>query len=94
MILFWTMWGVDAAAALVVLYFFIEGMGDHTVSERNAGLWMMILGILAVVLLGSIWLRNHHYPVAGNLLLLVIFIPAMLYLLYLIVAVFSGGRWN
>jgi hypothetical protein len=35
MILFKIIWGVDAVASLVILYFFIEGVRDNSVSSRN-----------------------------------------------------------
>ena len=95
MILFWVMWAVDAVAALIALYFFFVGLGDNTVSESNAGLWMSILGVLAIVVFGSLWLHYHQWPVAAKVLLLVVFVPAMLYLIYLLsVLLFSDGRWN
>ncbi|MDF2190306.1 hypothetical protein [Paraflavitalea sp. CAU 1676] len=94
MILFWIMWAVDAVAALVILYFFVIGLGDNTVSDYNAGLWMTILGVLTIVLTGGLWLQSHQYPVAAKLLLLVIFVPAMLYLAYILMVLFRGGRWQ
>jgi uncharacterized membrane protein len=88
------MWGLDAVASLIIIYFFIEGLGDNTVSRRNADIWMLLLGSIAVIMLGSIWLRTHHYNVPANLLLLVILIPGLLVLLYLLIALLGKGRWN
>ena len=94
MILFKIMWCVDAIASLIILYFFVVGLGDNTVGSRNMGLWMMIVPSITVVMLGSIWLRTHHYNIFANLLLLVIFIPALLFLGYMLVVLLNKGRWN
>jgi apolipoprotein N-acyltransferase len=94
MILFKIMWGVDAVASLIILYFFVAGLGDNTVSSRNMGLWMTMLGTIAVVMLGSIWLRARHHNIPANLLLLIIFIPALLFLGYMLIVLLNKGKWN
>jgi len=35
MIVFKILWAIDALASLVVLYFFVVGLGDGSVSSRN-----------------------------------------------------------
>jgi len=94
MILFKIMWGVDALASLIILYFFFVGLGDNTISGRNLGIWLLLLGTVAVVMAGSIWLRTLHYNIPANLLLLVIFIPSLLFLAYMLIAITFKGRWN
>jgi hypothetical protein len=66
---FWILWGFDALIALVVLYFFAIGLLDGSVSSFNMGLWLLILVALAVVLLGSLQLVKHNYPLGAKLLL-------------------------
>ena len=94
MIAFKILWTVDALAALVILYFFIEGLGDGTVSGRNMNLWLMIIGGLSTVMLGSIWLKSHHYTGAGIGLLLVLAIPVLFFCIYILIAMFGNQRWN
>lgn len=94
MVLFKIMWGVDAVASLIMLYFFFIGLGDNTVSGKNIGIWLIPLGIIAVVMPGSIWLSTHQYKIAAHLLLLVIFIPVLLFLAYMLIAISYKGRWN
>lgn len=43
-VIFWTLWSVNAATAAIVVYFFLAGAADGSVSSYNIGLW---LGILA-----------------------------------------------
>jgi apolipoprotein N-acyltransferase len=94
MIAFKVLWIIDALASLVVLYFFVEGLGDGTVSGRNMNLWCMILAALSAVMLGSIWLKSHHYTVAGIVLLLILSIPVLFFCIYILIAMFSNQRWN
>ena len=91
---FWVLWGFDAIVACVVLYFFFVGLGDGTVSSFNGGLWSMLLLGLAVIILGSLWLRSNGHLTMAVLLLAVLAVPAFFYLLFLLAAVLGGGRWN
>ncbi|MDZ4709238.1 MAG: osmoprotectant transporter permease [Saprospiraceae bacterium] len=93
--LFWVVWVIVALTALVFLYFFIIGLADHSVSSFNIKLWMVTLIVFPVILAGSYWLKNHQYIKIAIGLLLIPAIPAVLYLLFLLVVLFSGPvRWN
>lgn len=94
MTFFWILWGIDALVALIAVYFFFIGLGDGSVSSFNMSLWMGLLAGLAVVLLGSIWLKNHDYMGMAKLLLAVIALPAVGYGLMLLAMMTGGGRWN
>lgn len=56
---FWISWGIDAVTALVFVYFFFAGLADGTVSSFNILLWLLILGIAALVVGGSLALRSR-----------------------------------
>ena len=47
------LFGFDALVALVILFFFVIGIGDQSVSADNMDLWIGILVGLAVVLGGG-----------------------------------------
>jgi ABC-type dipeptide/oligopeptide/nickel transport system permease component len=94
MIWFKILWAVDAVAALAVLYFFLEGIGDGTVSSYNIFLWIGILALLFAVMYGSFQLKKKKQRVLSILLLLVLAIPAFLYVLFILYALSSGMRWN
>ena len=94
MILFIILWGIDAMAALVALYFFYIGLGDGTVNTRNMAFWLSIIAGLAVILLGSIWLRASHYPGLAIAVLLILGIPTLLYLIFILIMACGNGRWN
>ncbi len=84
---FWVLWGFDFLIALVVLYFFIVGLVDGSVSSQNFFLWLLILGAVAAVLLIGLFLKS-----TGILWLLAT--PGLLYLLFLLIIVIGKPRWN
>jgi len=90
---FWASWIVDALASAIFVYFFMVGIGDGTVSSFNIVLWLGILGSLAGIVGGSLWLRTKS-PVGALILVLVMAVPAILALLFLIVVLISNPRWN
>lgn len=94
MILFWTLWGIDAVVALVALYFFFVGLGDGSVSSFNGGLWFGMLVGLAAVLGGSLMLKSSDHLMAAKVLLSVLAIPAILFFLFFLIAILTKARWN
>lgn len=94
MYFFRILWGIDALAAVVILYFFAVGLGDGTVSSVNAGLWLLILAALATVLLGSLWLRGQQHAVLANILLALLAAPALLYAVFFLILIIANPRWN
>ncbi len=91
---FWLLWGFDALVTLVVLYFFLAGLADGSVSSFNLGLWLTILLILAGVMVGSLAFRSAGHPVIATAILLVLAVPGLLYALFLLVALIAAPRWN
>jgi hypothetical protein len=94
MIWFKILWAIDTVAALAVLYFFLKGLGDGTVSSYNIFLWIGILAGLFVIMYGSLWLKKKNQKILSLLLLLVLAIPAFLYVVFILYALSSGMRWN
>jgi hypothetical protein len=87
-------WAIDAVAAFGVLYFFVAGLGDGTVSSANIILWLGILASIFIIMYGSLWLKKRRQRVFALLLLLVLAVPALLYLLFISMALFGNQRWN
>ena len=79
---FWVLWGWDALIAAVILYFFLAGLADGSVSSFNMGLWLTTVAILAVVMIGSLALRSAKRIGFAVTLLLVLGIPGMLFALF------------
>jgi hypothetical protein len=86
--------GIDALIALVFAWFFLEGLGDGTVSAANGLLWLAILAGLAAVLGGGVALRRAGHPGWATLLLLAPALPALGFALLALLLVVSGARWQ
>ena len=91
---FWILWGFDAVLALVVLFFFVAGLADGSVSSRNMGLWLVVLLVLAGVMLGSLGLRKAGRTGLGYVVLLVLALPGLLFILFFGALLIINPRWN
>ena len=91
---FWFLWGVDAVVALIFLTFFFIGLGDGTVSSFNIVLWLGTLGVLGVVVGGSLWLRNAGRMRVAMSLVLALAIPSLLVGLFFLAILIMQPRWN
>lgn len=78
---------------LVILYFFVAGIMDGTVTGQNIGLWILILAIIFGIAGGGYLLRTDHI-VWAKLLLAILALPGWIGLFYLLVVVLSKSRWN
>ncbi|HLF62160.1 MAG TPA: hypothetical protein VI603_00300 [Saprospiraceae bacterium] len=94
MIFFWILWGFDAIITLVVLYFFMIGLNDGSVSSFNMGLWLVILLALAGVMGGSLWLKSANHAGLAKVLLFLLAIPGLLYALFMLIVIIGKPRWN
>jgi hypothetical protein len=91
---FWFPWAIDVVIAIIVLYFFLVGLADGSVSSFNIGLWLLILLGLGSVLGGSLWLKRAGHPALATILLFILTIPGLLYGLFLLALVIAAPRWN
>jgi hypothetical protein len=91
---FWIPWAIDALATMVLLYFFVAGLIDSSVSSRNIGLWLLIFLGLAGIMGGSLLLKSTDRPGLATALLLIPAVPGVVSLLLLVIAFISGTRWN
>lgn len=92
--LFWILWSFDALISIIVLYFFFIGLADGSVSAQNWKLWLYILLGLAVILGGSILLKNHDMLGWAKSLLALLAVPGFLYALFMLINILSNPRWN
>ncbi|MCB0569462.1 MAG: osmoprotectant transporter permease [Phaeodactylibacter sp.] len=94
MAFFWALWSFDACITMVVLYFFFIGLADGSVSSFNMGIWLLLLGALAAIMLGSLWLKGLEKLLLAKLLLAVLAVPGLLYLLFMLMIIITKPRWN
>ena len=88
------LWGFDALVAAVVLWFFVVGVADGTVSSFNAGLWAGMLAVVAVVMLGSLRLRAAGRSRAALALLWVLGAPGLAFVVFFGAVLILQPRWN
>ena len=91
---FWVLWGFCSLVAATVVFFFLWGVADGTVSSFNIVLWLVMLGGVGTVVFGSLALRRAGRPAAAVQLLLILAIPGIAYTIFLVAAVVLQPRWN
>jgi hypothetical protein len=91
---FWIPWAIDVVIAIIVLYFFLVGLADGSVSSFNIGLWLLILLGLGSVMGGSLWLKSAGHLGFAMVLLLILAVPGVLYGLFMVVCMIAAPRWN
>lgn len=92
--IFWILWSVNAALAAIVVFFFLAGVGDGSVSSFNIGLWLGILAVGFVILAGSLFLRGKGQAVLALLMVIPAAAAGLLYALFIILIIATGERWN
>ncbi len=94
MILFWTLWGIDAIVGVVVLYFFFIGLADGSVSSFNIGLWFILLLVSIGVLVGTLYLKSKEKLLIAKILLGVEAVPALCFFLFFLILILSKPNWQ
>lgn len=91
---FWILWGFDCIMALVILYFFIIGLVDGSISSANLGLWFIILFLVAGIMGGSLVLKTNGHLTTATIVLSLLALPGFIYLLFILLVVLGKPRWN
>jgi hypothetical protein len=88
------LWGFDAVVSLVILFFFLAGLADGSVSSFNMGLWLGIVLVVCGVMVGSLALRSSGRRGLAVAVLLVLGLPALLFVLFFGALLITNPRWN
>jgi MFS family permease len=94
MILFGLFLAAAIATLAVVLYFFVIGLADGSVSSFNIVLWLALVGIAVAVPLGGWRLDIAGRRKTATALLAVVAAPAIAYALFVLLIVITQPRWN
>lgn len=86
--------GLDLVVAAIVVFFFMTGVADGSVSDFNAGLWIVILLAVGAVFAGGLALRRAGWPKLANTVLAILAVPALLYALFFLVVIATVENWN
>ncbi|MEZ4746547.1 MAG: osmoprotectant transporter permease [Calditrichia bacterium] len=92
--LFWMFFGVDVVIAAILLFFFIWGIADGTVSAFNIKSWMFALLGVALIVGGGFWLKSIDQLVLANIVLMILALPGLGYALIMVVAIVTQTSWN
>ena len=82
--------GIDIVAAAVVVYFFIVGLADRSISLYNADLWAGLLLSIAAIIAAGITLRRNERTVMAILVLGFLAAPTLLYGVFILTVILSG----
>jgi hypothetical protein len=85
---------IDLAVAAVVVYFFVAGLADGSVSSFNAMLWAALLAGVAAVPAGGVLLNANGHRRAANGLLALLAVPGVLAGLLILALIVFQPRWN
>lgn len=92
---FWWLFGFDVIIAVFILYFFLAGLMDGTVSSFNAGIWLLLLLVAIGMPAISLLLRHNNQLLFAKVLLWVPAVPGLLYGLFiLMLLIFSDSNWH
>jgi hypothetical protein len=89
-----TLLGIDLLVALVVLYFFVIGLADGSVSSFNISLWLGLLAAVAAAVGGGWLLYANGRRGAAVAALSILAVPGVLYGLFVLLIVIAQPRWN
>jgi hypothetical protein len=92
--LFYFLFAVDTLAALAVVYFFVVGVAEGSVSSFNIALWLTILAAVAAVIGGGFTLNRYGRRSAAKLVLAILGVPALLYGLFIVLLVVMQPNWH
>lgn len=88
------LWGIDVVIAAIIVFFFLYGLVDGSVSSFNAGLWFVVLVTVAALLWGGHALRRAGREVPAMMVLAVLAVPGLLYGLFILSILILQPRWN
>ena len=90
---FWIARSIVLIAALILVHFFFVGLADGSVSSFNIGLWLLILGVAAVVVGGGFAMKATR-PGLAAMLVMGAAVPCTLLGLFFLVIILVPARWN
>jgi hypothetical protein len=88
------MLGIVLTTLAVLLFFFLWGVSDGTVSAFNIVTWLVALGLPGAVLAGGLALRRSGRPGSATLLLALIAVPAALTGLFFLLLILLQPDWT
>ncbi|WP_137176613.1 osmoprotectant transporter permease [Roseomonas sp. AR75] len=88
------MLGIALLTLGVLLFFFLWGVSDGTVSDFNILIWLVTLAVPAAAVAGGVAMRRQGHGAAAIALLGVVAVPAVLLALFFLLLILMQPRWN
>jgi hypothetical protein len=85
---------IDAAVALVALYFFAIGLDDGSVGSYNILFWTALLCGIAGIIGGGLPVASAGRPLLASGVLAILAVPALVLALFLLVVVILQPNWR
>lgn len=85
---------VDLLVVAGVLFFFVWGITDGTVSSSNAALWAGLIAVTIALPAGGAFLLRSGQRGAALAVLGVMAIPALIAALVMVAIIIAQPRWN
>lgn len=88
------LFGIGLLAMAIIVWFFLLGVADGSISAFNILMWLGLLAVPGGILGGGWWLRGRGRPRAANAVLALLAVPAAGMGLFFLLLIVSPGRWN
>lgn len=85
---------LNALVAAGVLFFFLWGLSDGTVSSFNGGLWLALLAVTVLSFGGGNVAYAKNNRVVSAILLSILALPGIAFLFIILVLLLTNPRWN
>lgn len=86
--------GIDAIALGIILYFFVWGLSDGTVSSFNILDWMGLIAIAGGIVAGGVLLQRAGRSGQAKALLALMAVPVALGGLFILILIVANPRWQ
>jgi hypothetical protein len=86
--------GIDLLMALIAIVFFFWGISDGTVSSFNILIWLALLGGIAAILGGGMFLKSKGQVWAANGVLFILALPGIMGGIFVLAIAILQPRWN
>lgn len=92
--IFWMLACINGVTTAIVLYFFVIGIADDTVTRQNIGYWFLMLAFPAAMLRSGFWLRSIGRPWLANAALALLALPAIVAAVVIVLLAANPGAFR
>jgi len=94
MLIYRILFGIVAVTAAIIVFFFLWGLSDGTVSADNIALWLMMIAAPGAVLFIAYRLAATDRRAAASAILALLALPATLLGLFFLMLILLAPDWK